>query len=414
MKVDNSSLTGESEPLIRSTECTHRENPLETANLAFFGTLCKEGVGRGIVINIGNETVIGQIANLALNAEVHESPLKVEMNRFVKTIAVIAIGTGILLFVIGFLVGYPAVTNLIFGIGILASYVPEGLVTCLVISLTLTAQSLAKKKVLVKNLEGVETLGSTTCICSDKTGTLTQNIMTVENIWYDGNIYKAENREKKGPNFEYEYDRDSKGFRDLHYAAICSSEAVFDLSTPPDRFERLKNIKDQSHIEPERKKIVEEYTREINLLPWYRRPVIGDASESAIVKFFQGFEDINETRNKFPVKKMTDGSLTRIPFNSLWKYALSICQIPVIKSVNCIFIKVNFSKIMKNLGSSRKNLGDVNTHHEERFPISEGRGVGKQIQGGKPILWKWRTESTRTRQTAPSHRKISGRLPIQL
>lgn len=69
MKVDNSSLTGESDPLLRSVECTHRDNPLETANLAFFGTLCKEGVAKGIVINIGDKTVIGQIANLASSAE---------------------------------------------------------------------------------------------------------------------------------------------------------------------------------------------------------------------------------------------------------------------------------------------------------------------------------------------------------
>ena len=75
---------------------------------------------------------------------------------------------------------------IIFGIGILVANVPEGLLACITISLAITAKKLADKQVLVKNLEAVETLGSTSCICSDKTGTLTQNKMTVENLWYDG------------------------------------------------------------------------------------------------------------------------------------------------------------------------------------------------------------------------------------
>ena len=80
---------------------------------------------------------------------------------------------------------------MIFGIGILVANVPEGLLACITISLAITASRLADKQVLVKNLEAVETLGSTSCICSDKTGTLTQNKMTVENIWIDGQVLRA-------------------------------------------------------------------------------------------------------------------------------------------------------------------------------------------------------------------------------
>lgn len=110
-------------------------------------------------------------------------------------ITCIAIGLGLIFFFAAkFLVGYSWVDSMVFGIGILVANVPEGLLGCITISLAITAEKLAKKYVLVKNLEGVETLGSTSCICSDKTGTLTQNKMTVENIWIDGKVCRAENR----------------------------------------------------------------------------------------------------------------------------------------------------------------------------------------------------------------------------
>ena len=81
--------------------------------------------------------------------------------------------------------------------------VPEGLLACITISLAITAKRLSERQVLVKNLEAVETLGSTSCICSDKTGTLTQNKMTVENLWYDGNVIRGCSKEVKGADFEY-------------------------------------------------------------------------------------------------------------------------------------------------------------------------------------------------------------------
>ena len=100
-------------------------------------------------------------------------------------------GIGFLIF--GLTTGYginivilDAITSVLFGIGIIIAFVPEGLLATVTVALSLTAKKLAAKKVLVKNLEGVETLGSTSCICSDKTGTLTQNKMTVENLWYNG------------------------------------------------------------------------------------------------------------------------------------------------------------------------------------------------------------------------------------
>jgi sodium/potassium-transporting ATPase subunit alpha len=110
---------------------------------------------------------------------------------------------GGLLFGLGFAIGYPALLNFIFAIGVITANVPEGLIVEITVGLTLTAQRLSQRKVLVKFLDAVETLGSTSCICSDKTGTLTMNKMTASNIWFSGKLCKAENRQKRGLDFHY-------------------------------------------------------------------------------------------------------------------------------------------------------------------------------------------------------------------
>lgn len=242
MKVDNSSLTGESDPLIRKVECTNPEQILETKNVAFFGTQCNNGKGRGIVFNIGDNTIIGQIANLADDTEVVETPIRKEIDIFIKYITVIALSLGLIFFVCGFILGYKAIQNIVFAIGIIVANVPEGLYATIMITLSVAARKLSKKKVLVKNLESVETLGSTSCICSDKTGTLTQNIMTVEHIWINGKILKGANREKNGPNYKYEYDL--KEIEQLQRCAVMNSKAIFSSSLPPNILQNLDKLKE--------------------------------------------------------------------------------------------------------------------------------------------------------------------------
>jgi sodium/potassium-transporting ATPase subunit alpha len=185
MKVNNSSLTGESEDLLRLPD-NKNPNIFESHNVAFFGTSCTNGSGIGIVFKTGDNTVIGQIANLALSASGDkETPIKKEIKRFVKIISSIAISYGVLFFILGLIYGYPPLTSLIFMIGIVVANVPEGLLITVTIVMALAAKKMAAKMVLVKNLESVETLGSTSCICSDKTGTLTQNKMTASHMFYD-------------------------------------------------------------------------------------------------------------------------------------------------------------------------------------------------------------------------------------
>jgi len=152
MKVDNSSLTGESDPLLRSEKCDQPEKILETKNVAFFGTLCKYGKGRGVVFNIGDDTIIGQIAGLADSAASGKSPLRKELDRFIGLITIIALSLGILFFSLGFILKYTIIQNLVFAIGIIVANVPEGLLATITITLSLAAKRLATKKVLVKEL----------------------------------------------------------------------------------------------------------------------------------------------------------------------------------------------------------------------------------------------------------------------
>jgi sodium/potassium-transporting ATPase subunit alpha len=151
--------------------------------------------------------------------ETGETPIAREIAHFIHIITGVAVFLGVSFFVIAFALGYPWLEAVIFLIGIIVANVPEGLLATVTVSyfqcrkmrhsqchvqvcLTLTAKRMAKKNCLVKNLEAVETLGSTSTICSDKTGTLTQNRMTVAHMWFDNHIFEAdttENQQRKLP-----------------------------------------------------------------------------------------------------------------------------------------------------------------------------------------------------------------------
>uniref|UniRef100_A0A8C2VRQ5 Sodium/potassium-transporting ATPase subunit alpha n=1 Tax=Chinchilla lanigera TaxID=34839 RepID=A0A8C2VRQ5_CHILA len=194
-KVDNSSLTGESEPQSRSPDFTH-ENPLETKNICFFSTNCVEGTARGVVIATGDYTVMGRIASLASGLKTGKTPIGVEIEHFIHLITGVAVFLGVTFFVLSLVLGYGWLEAVIFLIGIIVANVPEGLLATVTVCLTLTAKRMARKNCLVKNLEAVETLGSTSTICSDKTGTLTQNRMTVAHLWFDGTVHNADTSEE--------------------------------------------------------------------------------------------------------------------------------------------------------------------------------------------------------------------------
>jgi sodium/potassium-transporting ATPase subunit alpha len=186
-KCDQSSLTGEPDA-IKKNDKIGDEKPLEATNLAFFGTMVAEGDAKGFVVLTGDDTVMGHIAALASGVEADDTPIAKEIHHFIMLISALAIFLGITFFIVAITTAFDLVKSLVFGIGIIVANVPEGLLATVTVSLTLTAKRLAKKQVLVKQLESVETLGSTTCICSDKTGTLTQNRMTVQHVYVNNKI----------------------------------------------------------------------------------------------------------------------------------------------------------------------------------------------------------------------------------
>lgn len=182
LKVNNSPLTGESIPLKRDTD-PFKGNILESHNIVFSGTAIVSGSGKAIVFAVGMGTEFGKIAGLTQEIKEDPTPLQKEISYFIKYISIIAIFLGITFFLIGWSLGNTFTANFIFGIGIIVANVPEGLLPAVTLTLSIAAQKMAKKNALIKNLNSVETLGSTTVICTDKTGTLTQNEMTVKKIF---------------------------------------------------------------------------------------------------------------------------------------------------------------------------------------------------------------------------------------
>ncbi len=181
LKVDHSSLTGESEPQLRKLACTH-ESLLESRNMVFSGTLVQSGNGRALVYGTGMNTQIGEIVQLTKETGMVETPIRKELRYFIRVISTIAIILGILFFILSILLGKPLIGSLIFAIGIIVANVPEGLLPTVTLALTMASKRMAKKNALIRNLEAVETLGSTTVICTDKTGTITQNRMKVSTL----------------------------------------------------------------------------------------------------------------------------------------------------------------------------------------------------------------------------------------
>ena len=186
MKVDNSSLSGESKP-VRRDAAPHQDVELsESLNIVFAGTSVVRGQGKGVVFATGMSTEFGKIARLTSEVVSGMSTLELETIRVTRTITIIALCMGIIFFAAGVLIGRSFWENFIFALGIVVANVPEGLLPTVTLSLAMASQRMAKKKALVRTLTSVETLGSVTVICTDKTGTLTQNKMSVVKICTNG------------------------------------------------------------------------------------------------------------------------------------------------------------------------------------------------------------------------------------
>ncbi|WP_405681474.1 HAD-IC family P-type ATPase [Streptomyces sp. NBC_00048] len=184
IEVDLSMLTGESVPAERVAGPGLAGAPLlQEPNLVFSGTTCTEGQARAIVFATGDHTELGRIASLSQRTRRDPSPLEKQVKKVAWLIAAVATAMGAVFLVAGVAVGLPLTDSLIFAIGLLVANVPEGLLPTITLALAVGVRVLARQGAVIKRLSAVETLGSTNVICTDKTGTLTQNRMRLQAVW---------------------------------------------------------------------------------------------------------------------------------------------------------------------------------------------------------------------------------------
>ncbi|HTI25658.1 MAG TPA: cation-transporting P-type ATPase [Kutzneria sp.] len=180
VEVDNSALTGESVPVVRdAAQDDDLERPLDSPVRVFSGTVCTEGSAKAVVVGTGAHTELGRIAALSQRVHVDQSPLERQVRRVAWLIAIVAVGAGVAFLPLGLVAGLSLSAALLFAIGLLVANVPEGLLPTITLALAVGVRSMARRGAVVKRLSAVETLGSTTVICTDKTGTLTANSMHV-------------------------------------------------------------------------------------------------------------------------------------------------------------------------------------------------------------------------------------------
>ena len=187
-------LTGEALPVRKTAEPVDGSgyNVTELPNIVYAGTSVASGTGRAVVIATGMATQFGRIVHLTQQVTPEPTPLQRALAGLTRTVAVLATSIGIVFFVVGITVmKMPPVLGFLFGVGVIVALVPEGLLPTLTLSLALSVQRMARRNAIVKQLAAVDALGATTVICTDKTGTLTQGVMLVRELWTLDGSYEA-------------------------------------------------------------------------------------------------------------------------------------------------------------------------------------------------------------------------------
>lgn len=191
--IEESALTGESVAVSKiTTAISNDEVPLgDQRNLGFMGTMVSRGTAKAIVVRVGMSTEMGKIADLIQNTESMETPLQHRLEQLGKILIIVAIALTVLVVIAGIMHGQPPYAMFLAGVSLAVAAIPEGLPAIVTIALALGVQRMIKRKAIVRKLPSVETLGCASVICSDKTGTLTQNKMTVTHLWVGGDVLEV-------------------------------------------------------------------------------------------------------------------------------------------------------------------------------------------------------------------------------
>lgn len=284
-------------------------------NVVFFGTGCQEGEGKGLVVRIGDYTAIGEIARATTQGLKPDTLMKLEIERFVLIITYIACTIGFVFFIIAVISGYGILEALVFTIGIIVANVPEGLLATVTVALTITAQRMASKEVLVKTVETVETLGSVTVIASDKTGTLTQNRMTVRHAMYHNGMSSMGTVEESDTMNVLRHAGAQAGV-DKNKAVVMNEwkgsivDVDYNVGMSGKHQDGYMNLVECAGLCNHAQFIEMES-------PLLQRATNGDASESALLKFAHSFCDGDKLKEKYP-------EVACIPFNSVNKWMITI------------------------------------------------------------------------------------------
>ena len=243
LRVDQSALTGEPHPVFKlPAVADERESVpfVERHELLFAGTAVVAGTATAVIRATGMATEIGAIAHLTQAVGEEPSPLQREMVRVTRVVTLLAVTFGVGFFVLGVMTGIlPLAEGFLFALGVIVANVPEGLLPTLTLALALGVQRMARQQSLIKRLSAVETLGATTVICTDKTGTLTENRMAARFVWESGRLLPM--GEIRG---------ESSGVRELFEAASLASQATLEHGDPTER--ALVAAAVQAGVEPEK------------------------------------------------------------------------------------------------------------------------------------------------------------------
>ncbi|MBI5234913.1 MAG: cation-transporting P-type ATPase [Deltaproteobacteria bacterium] len=192
VQIDESALTGESVPVEKKPEPLGRDTPLaDRKNIAYASTLVTYGLGRGVVVAIGDNTEVGRISQLIASTEEMQTPLTRKIADFSNVLLYVILGLAGITFAVGLIRGESAFNMFMASVALSVGAIPEGLPAAMTITLAIGVARMAKRRAIIRKLTAVETLGSTTVICSDKTGTLTENEMTVREIMAGGERFEV-------------------------------------------------------------------------------------------------------------------------------------------------------------------------------------------------------------------------------